>query len=199
MILALFKAADYGPFSTLVAAAGCILAMGTALLFGFKGRAGWEPDEIDVPSGPQKVAALVACVTVALIWFHFNSASSALILTKIASYCMIATVVSLLLYGTLRGFVYERVQRSDAKETAKWKTGKVIGGLWLLDRARKLRRKNHVSIQDLFASYEYNKDYVWSRPSQQFASLLFVVGYLGLTVCGAVTLGAAGILVSLKM
>jgi hypothetical protein len=196
MILVLLKA-DYGPFAPLVAASGCVLAMGAALLFGFKGRARWEPNEIDVPSGPQKVASLVACVSVALIWFNFNNTASALVLTRITIYAMAFTVGSLLVYGSLKGFVFERIYRVG--KGTNWKTTKVIGGLWLLSQVRELRRNSHVSIQDIFASYEYDKDYVWSRPSQQLASLLFVVGYLGLTVCGAVTLGSVGILISLKM
>lgn len=190
---------DYGPFATIVAASGSILAMGAALLFGWRGRAKWEPVEEDVPRAPAKVASLIAVLIVVIIWAQLNDASHKQQLIRIEVIGLVCLLISLLIYGLLNAFIYKKVVAKNGST----KEIKVIGGLWLNDVAR-----NHLKAtestrpttpQEMFAQSEYEKDRLWPRASQQLASMLFTLGYVGLIVSGTVALGTGAILTSVIM
>jgi hypothetical protein len=121
--------------------------------------------------------------------------------------------VSLVVYGLLNGFVYTAVRKKkdEAAGSTESEEIRVIGGLWLNKNA-----KEHVgrpeapqvhgqpspqilTVQRMFGLSEYVKDEVWSRPSQQLASMLFTLGYLGLIIAGTVALGSGAILTGLMM
>src|SRR5438132_965532 len=108
MTLMIFK--DYGAFAPIVSAAGSIMAMGAAITLGFKGRAKWEPVEEDVAKGPQKVASVVAALLIVLVWVQFHDVVYKNTLTKLVIWCSSAVIVSLLVYGLLKGYVYKRVR-----------------------------------------------------------------------------------------
>jgi len=201
-------ATDYGVFGPLVSTAGTIIAMGTALTLGFKGRAKWEPVEEDVPSAPQKVASLVAALMCVVILVRWNDIQYRDRLTHIVIDCSITLIASLLVYGFLKGVIYTAVlKRNGSPANSKApKEIKVIGGLWLKTTAR--NRKDTfespqepgqpppriLTVQRMFGLSGYHKDELWSRPSQQLASMLFTIGYLGLMIAGTVGLGSAAIL-----
>lgn len=204
---------DYEGFAPVVSTAGTILAMGSALTLGWKGRARWEPVQEDVPRAPQKVASLVAALMVVLIWAQWNDIQYKDTLTKLVIWCSMALIVSLVIYGLLMGFVYTAVRKKKGVPANSTETEeiKVIGGLWLNENARAhvgkpegpqvpgLRPAQILTVQRMFALSEYVKDEVWSRPSQQLASMLFTLGYLGLIVAGTVALGSGAILTGLVM
>jgi hypothetical protein len=204
---------DYGAFAPIVSTAGTILAMGAALTLGWKGRAKWEPVEEDVPRAPQKVASLVAALMVVLIWAQWNEIQYKSTLIKLVIVCSAALIVSLVVYGLLNGFVYTAVRKKKGAPAGSIETEeiKVIGGLWLKKNAREYFGKPEgaqvpgqhpgqiLTVQRMFALSEYVKDEVWSRPSQQLASMLFTLGYLGLIIAGTVALGSGAILTSLAM
>lgn len=183
---------DYGAFAPLVATAGTIVAMGAALTLGWKGRAKWEPVEEDVPRAPQKVAGLVAALMVVLIWVQWNDIQYKSTLTKLVIGCSIALIVSLVVYGLLKGFIYTAVRKKKGAPVGSMETEeiKVIGGLWLNQNAKEHvgkpegpqvpgeRPSQILTVQRMFALSEYVKDEVWSRPSQQISSMLFTLGYL---------------------
>ncbi len=177
--------------------------MGLALRLGWRGRAKWEPIEEDVSAGPQKVAALVAAVAVALIWARLYDLQYETILTKISVYCLLIAVASLLIYIMLQMLVYEvdRVPKGAPQGAFQTEKVKVIGGLWLRgDAKRKLRKKDGPkTVQQLFDGAAFNKDVLWHRPAQGLSKVLFALCYIGLIVAGTVALGAASILVALKM
>lgn len=197
----MLKLNDYGAFAPMVAAAGSIIAMGSAIALGFKGRARWEPIEEDVPRGPQKVGGLVSAVAIALIWAQMNEMRYAGTLTRIAVGCLIGLVISALAYGLLQMLIYEAVRKkptapNDSMETERMK---VIGGLWLKKNAKSKLLEKSVNVQRLFEESEYTKDDLWDRLSQGLAKMFFTIGYLGLTVAGTVALGSTAILIALKM
>jgi uncharacterized membrane protein YjfL (UPF0719 family) len=102
---------DYGAFAPIVSIAGSIMAMGAAITLGFKGRAKWEPVEEDVAKGPQKVASVVASLLIVLVWVQFNDVQHKNTLTSLVIWCSCALIVSLLVYGLLKGYVYKRVRQ----------------------------------------------------------------------------------------
>jgi hypothetical protein len=211
--MTMMTATDYGVFGPMVSVAGTIVAMGAALTLGWKGRAKWEPVEEDVPRAPQKVASLVAALIVVLIWAQLNDIQYKNTLTKIVIECSIALIVSLIVYGLLKGFIYTatRKKRGPPSTSKTTEEIKVIGGLWLKKSAREREGTPEspqepgqtppqiLTVQRMFALSEYRKDELWSRPSQQLASMLFTVAYLGLIIAGTVALGSAAILVGLVM
>ena len=85
----------------------------------------------------------------------------------------------------------------------------VIGGLWLTKAAKKRLGEPEepddpgtqapLTVQKLFAMADYDKDLLWSRPSQHLASMLFTIGYLGLIIAGTVALGSGAILTGVIM
>ena len=102
---------DFGAFAPIVSTAGTIVAMGAALTLGWKGRAKWEPVEEDVPRAPQKVASLVA----ALMGVQWNNVQYKSTLTKLVVWCSVALIVSLVVYGLLKGFIYTAVRKKKGE------------------------------------------------------------------------------------
>jgi hypothetical protein len=202
---------DYGAFAPIVSTAGSIMAMGAAITLGFKGRAKWEPVEEDVAKGPQKVASIVAALLIVLVWVQFNDVQYENTLTRLVIWCSSALILSLLVYGLLKGYVYTRVRKKPGSAPTSKATEeiKVIGGLWLTKAARKRLsdpeepdapgQQAPLTVQRLFAMTDYDKDLLWSRPSQQLASMLFTIGYLGLIIAGTVALGSGAILTGVTM
>jgi hypothetical protein len=125
------------------------------------------------------------------------------ILTKITIYCLLIAVVSLLVYIMLQMLVYEvdRVPKEAARGAFQTERVKVIGGLWLYGHAkRKLDdEEGPKTVQELFEGAAFKKDALWPRTAQGLSKVLFAVCYMGLIVAGTVALGAASILVALKM
>jgi len=209
MTLMVFK--DYGAFAPIVSTAGSIMAMGAAITLGFKGRAKWEPVEEDVAKGPQKVASVVASLLIVLVWVQFNDVRHKNTLTSLVIWCSCALIVSLLVYGLLKGYVYKRVRKKPGSAPTSKATEEinVIGGLWLTKAAKERLsepeepdapgKQAPLTVQRLFAMSDYDKDLLWSRPSQQFASMLFTIGYLGLIIAGTVALGSGAILAGIVM
>jgi hypothetical protein len=200
---------DYGQFAPIVSVAGPILAMGAALRLGWKGRAKWEPVEEDVPAAPQKVAGLVAPLMIVLIWVQWNDVSHQGQLIKMVVGCSIGLIVSLIIYGLLQGYTYDKVRKKagEPEDSEECENIKIIGGLWLRENARERKGKPEDdsgkariwTVQRMFAMSEYDKDELWSPSSQQLAKMLFTLGYLGLIITGTVALGSVAILAGLLM
>jgi len=204
---------NYGAFAPIVSAAGTIVAMGAALTLGWKGRAKWEPVEEDVSRAPQKVASLVAALMVVLIWAQWNDLRFKNELTTLVIKCSIALIASLVIYGLLNGLVYIAVRKKRGQPAASTETEeiKIIGGVWLNKNAKAHVGKPEgpqsdgeppsqiLTVQRMFSLAQYDKDELWSRPSQQLAKMLFTLSYLGLMISGTVALGSGAILTGLMM
>jgi hypothetical protein len=192
MILGILMFTKFGPFSSLVATVGSIMAMGAAIALGWRGRARWEPDEEDIASAPQKVGSLVAACAIALIFFLMSTKEQVPALTRIAVYCLATTVASLLVYTMLvNGLIYEKV-------ISREKTIKIIGGLWKTGTARKAQKKEDVTTQELFAGAQYKPDKIWPRFARGLSKVLFLLGYFGLSVAGTVALGTVAVILGTK-
>jgi hypothetical protein len=186
-------AADYGPLTDVVATAGAVAAAGGAIAFSWKGRASWEPSEQDVQAGAQKVGGLIASVLIALMWASWRNGKHIGTLETTALVLLALTLIFLLIYGYLVGVQTYTVQRHDGT------TEHIIGGFWLTSEAKKSRAKHNVTIQELLEGAAYDVNKLWSPPSRQLAKSSFVLGYLGLTICGTVALAAAAIRLGLAV
>ncbi|MDP9239545.1 MAG: hypothetical protein M3O55_02755 [Actinomycetota bacterium] len=189
----MLAAQDYGPLKDVVAAAGAIIAAGTAIRLSWKGRAHWEPSGQDTPAGAQKVGGLVAGVLIALMWVSWRDAAHIDTLNRTVILLLGATLVCFLLYGFLvGGQTYELVKNEGPPE-------KVIGGFWLTRVAKKSKAEHNVTTQELLEGAAYDPEKLWSRPSRQLAKAGFQLGYLGLTICGTLALAAAAIRLGLQV
>jgi hypothetical protein len=194
--MTLFAAEDYGQLTPLVVAIGSVVSATAAILMGFRGRAKWEPAEEDVSKGPQRVASLLAAVAIVLLWVTQNNPKQVAWLSKLAIGCGLATILFLLAYGWLISvYTYKKI---TSPETGQAQEIKVIGGFRLIESATEELKKAVISIQQLFAGRGYEEDLVWTRASRAAAKMLFVISYLGLTICGVITLAAADMMILLN-
>src|SRR5437773_4175493 len=117
--------AGSGPCRAVVAAGLSILAMGSALTLGWKGRLKWEPAEEDVPGAPQKVGGALAAISIALLWASMSELRYVATLTRLALILLGIGLLSLLVYIVLTStLIYDKV-------LTRTRTIKIIGGLWL--------------------------------------------------------------------
>lgn len=188
---------NYGVLSDLVSGAGSLIAAVGAIGMGWRRRAKWEPSEIDVDKGPQRVGSLLAAVVIAVIWVQMRTSDKLPTLIKLSIGLVIGTVLFLCVYGLLISiYTYE-------KEVSETSTIKVIGGFSLTPSANQALRKKEksgqsLSVQELFKGSAYNMDKIWPRWSRAFAKLLFVICYLGLTASGTIALACAAIILGLS-
>ncbi|HEX7773002.1 MAG TPA: hypothetical protein VF435_11320 [Pyrinomonadaceae bacterium] len=188
-------ATDYGPFTSLVATAGTIIAAAGALIMGFRRGAKWEPEELDVDRGARRVASLLTAVGLVVLWSQFQSQDHLPTLIKAAILCGVLTLVFLVVYGYIiqvYTYVKEVVVAPDQVRNVK-----IIGGR-LTANAKETIEEKGLTLQDYFKGTAYKPDVVWTRESRGVVKQLFVLCYIGLTVAGAVTLTALALIVGLK-
>lgn len=188
----MLAAADYGPLKDVVASAGAIMAAGGAILLAFKHRANWEPSEQDIPSGAQRVGALIASVVIALMWAGWRSKPHIHTLNVVTIVMLGLTVIFLIGYGYLVAVQTYQVVKTSG-------TQRVIGGFWLTAQARQSKADHNVTTQALLEGAAYDRDLVWSRSSRALAKAAFQLGYMGLTICGTVAVAAAAIRLGLAI
>jgi hypothetical protein len=184
--------ADYGMFANLVKTAGFLLSAAVGLRLTWKGRARWEPSEQDVPRGAQKIGGLLCAVCLAILFSQFSTAQYSSFLAKLSLWLGGFALLSLLIYGVLISTF--TCDRQASVSPGSVKTEKIIGGFWLTRRARASRDLNEVTIQELLKGAGYNADLVWPRLARALAQQMFVLGYLGLTVCGTLALTVSAML-----
>jgi hypothetical protein len=68
-----------------------------------------------------------------------------------------------------------------------------VGGFWKRGEAKRDQAKRKWTTQEALEGAAYDPDVLWSPTSRGLAKLCFIVGYLGLTICGTVALAAAAI------
>jgi hypothetical protein len=192
---------NYGELAGLVSTAGSLIAAAGAIALGWRRRANWEPSEEDIARGPQRVGSLVAGVAIAILWSQTRNTEQLPFLNRLAISLAIATVLSLLVYGFLVStLTYDKVV---ARGKRMINTQKIVGGFRLTPVAKqKIRDKSQsgetLTVQDLLKGAAYDPDKVWTRESRAFAKMSFVLGYLGLTVCGTIALATAAIILGLS-
>ena len=75
---------DYGIFQDLVYFAGLLILVAGALGLGWRGRADWEPSEVDIPRAPQKVGGLIAAIFIGILWTQYLSSAQTAFLVQTA-------------------------------------------------------------------------------------------------------------------
>lgn len=190
----------YGPLSQIVAYAGMIMAMGGAIFLAFKGREKFEPSAEEIPLGPQRVGGLVSSAIIVIVWLTATITMWSF-LVKLVFSLLVLTILFFLvyLYLILEHTYIEEIVVDNRTNPVKTKHAKIIGGFNLTEHAkRELNKRKNITIQKLFAGSGYQRDLIWTHRSQTYSKLSFVMGYLGLSICGTVALGMAAILLILR-
>jgi len=181
----------YGSLWPIVRRASQLMAASAAITLAWRGRAAWEPSEQDIALGPQKVAALVTAVLIAVLYGTMSRPAFRRKLVRIALRLAGGCVAALLVYGFLVGMqTYDRKYSPAPNEMAN---EKIIGGFWLTDQAVASQKKYDKTVQELLAGAGYDPDRIWSRASRSSAKACFVASYISLIVCGSIALVAAAI------
>src|SRR5689334_13490539 len=92
---------NYGALTSLVRAAGTLVSAAIAIGLTWRGRAKWEPSEVDIPKGPERVAGLLTAVAVAIIWSLISDTTHLTLLTQLAIGLAVGTLFALLIYSFL--------------------------------------------------------------------------------------------------
>jgi hypothetical protein len=187
------QSADYGSLGPVVTTVGWLMSATAAITFSWRRRAKWEPSEQDVATAPQRVGGLLTAVGIGIVWKRLNDVAYDDLLTRLAIELAIGCSASLVLYTLLISTKTYTQQYSPApNQTA---SRRIIGGFCLTDAARiKLREKRSLTVQNLLTGSGNDPDKVWKPFCRAAAKVCFVIGYLGLTVCGSIALTATAIL-----
>jgi hypothetical protein len=186
---------DYGDLNLLVKVAGWVLSAAWALIFAWRGWSKkWAPVEEEIHGGAGRVAALVTALGLGYLWLvQAADMSQGRWLIPWLTGAAVVTIVVFLLYVSLRYiFTYDREYSSKPNEVA---VKKVVGGLWLKREARQIRRKDRVSVQDIFRGMGYDAEYVWSRGARAAARMLLALLFIVVTAGGSVALAAGALAV----
>jgi hypothetical protein len=185
----------YGALGGIVAAAGSVMAAGSAITLAFKGRARWEPIEEDVPRAPAKFAGLATAVCIVLIYGDARQNPDVAWLSPLCLGCLLAAFVGTCLYMWLVQVNTFTTERATGRRRVACQ--KVVGGLWLKREAKAIldRPDEPKSVQMVFTGSAYNKDLLWSGPSQAAAKILFLISFLAMQVFGSLSLAIAAILI----
>ena len=179
---------DYGILTNLVKVAGTLISASVAIGLTWRGRAKWEPSEIDIPKGPGRVAGLMTAVAVAIIWSVIADTTHLKLLTQLAIGLAIGTFIALLIYSFLVATQTYRIITDTSEQ-------KIIGGFSYTKRAKKVlsKRTNELTTQEFLTTNNYDPDKVWTRTSRALAKTCFLICYISLTVCGTIALSCAAI------
>jgi len=181
---------DYGVLTNLVKAAGTLITAAVAIGATWRGRANWEPSEVDIAKSPEKIAGLVTAVAIAVIWARLSDTAHISLLTQLAIAFAVVSFASLIVYSFLVG---TRTFQSGAKQ-------KLIGGFVLTRNARKALRNsdNRLTTQEYLIQNNSDPDKVWTRNSRAAAKTSFLFCYIALVACGTIALSCASILLLLS-
>lgn len=190
---------EYGSLSLLVATATSLMAATGAIILLVRRGGNWEPLQENLGKGARNIGAVITAVGVGLIWASLRSDKSGLIVIAISS--GVAVLLFLLTYSFLLGMqAYKRILVVKGKPMEQ----KVIGGFKLTQEAKKniasapLRAGRRITLQEYFEGVQYNSDHVWTRPSLEFAKVLFIICYVGLITCGTIALSATALRIALE-
>lgn len=169
---------------TVIKVAGTLVTAGASLYLSWKGRAKWEPSEIDVPQLPQRIVGLLNALF--LGWLLLGSSSThdlqnhPGIVVKLAGLFVASALLYLFLTATV---VYDSYPNN--------RKVRVIGGFYLTRKARSEIKRIRPALtvgEYLVKKVKSNPDHVWPRPGRGIMKVLFVACYVTLSVAGTTAL-----------
>jgi hypothetical protein len=168
------------------------MSAGAVVILTFKPRASWEPSEQDVSTAPQKIAGMLTAAGIGVIWKRLSDSAYDDLLIRLGIGLLLGCLLSLIVYAVLiRAMTYVQEHRSPANEI---EFRSIIGGFRLTDAARRsLMKLPGLTQQELLRDSENDPGKVWKPFYRKLAKVLFISGYIGLTVCGSIALSSIAI------
>ena len=190
---------EYERLAPAVTSIGWLVSATAVIIFSFKGRANWEPSKQDLTPGPQRIAGFLTAIGIGVIWKRLGYSAYNDLLTNLAVDLALACLVFLIVYTVLIFTkTFTQAYFPVANEVASRNevpSRKILGGFCLTDAAKgSLSRQRGLTTQDLLTAGGNDPDKVWKPSSRAWAKACFILGYVGLTICGSVTLASAAIL-----
>jgi hypothetical protein len=182
--------ADYGALSGVVAVSGSLIAAASAIGLGWMRRAQWLPPEEAVPGGTAKVSALICAVVIGLIYARRTQIGFGL-LCWVSGACLIIAVFALL-SSVFVNTTYSFTRRQRGRPASR-----ILGGWTLTEEATSIRKKENLSVQQLFENANFQSDLVWTQASQAGVLVISTFGLIALQAGGSIALAAAALVVSL--
>lgn len=183
---------ELGILTGLVDDVGALMAAGLALTLAFKGRNKWEPVEEDIPNVSVRIVGLLTAVGVGILYFKSVTGTNANIYMWLAIMFSIILLVGLFFYILLITiYTYVDVKAPTGASESK----KVIGGFSLTDDAKEALKK-YKTVQEVYFKAAYEKDLVWTRPSQALAKFSFLFAYFLIITGGCFALASGAIMLN---
>jgi hypothetical protein len=185
---------DYGQLTKMVVTATALMAAAGAIIKLFRRGGKWEPLQENFGDLSRKVGALVTAVVVGLMWANLRQDKSMLNWIGVSS--IVLLLICTIIYSYLTGKqTYKKIVVKQGKPVER----KIIGGFSLTDVAKSnmaqapQRVGREITVQEYYEGTQYNEELVWSRSSLEYAKSLFILGYVGLIVSGAIALSAVAL------
>ncbi|HEV3074703.1 MAG TPA: hypothetical protein VHB47_09830 [Thermoanaerobaculia bacterium] len=141
---------------------------------------------------PARVGGVLTAALVAVLWTQLADKHEAPLTLRLIVWFGCFTLASLLAYSfVISTLIYKEKYSPAANQVAE---RLIIGGFLLTAPARAEKKERNLTVQEIFDRGAYNKDRIWNPASRALSKLLFILLYLGLTVCGTALLTCASIL-----
>ncbi len=190
---------DYGQLTPMVVTAIALMSAVGAIILLVRRRANWEPLQENLGKGAKNIGAVMTAVAIGLIWASCRNDKN--LLTTIAIFAGICTLVSLIVYNIIAGvYSYKKIHIVKGRSVET----KVIGGFKITEAVKssmKLaeeRAGRVITIQEYFEGVQYEAEHVWSRGSLEISKAIFILCYVGLIMFGAIALSSTALRMALE-
>jgi hypothetical protein len=172
---------QYGVFANIVGTALSLAAAAGAIRLAWAERKAWQPPEEAVSKGTAKLAALGSMVGLALI---YALGETVLGLRGLSLLAMISFVVALISLATT---TYLSITRTFTRKDGS----RTVGGFRLTAEAALIKKKRGLNEAQLFNDSQDDHNLVWTPGSRGLAHIALGFAYIGLILCGTISLSAA--------
>lgn len=175
-----------GNLQDIVAIAGALIGVATAVSLAWMRRVRWMPPEEAVAGATVKVSALICAVLIAVLYI-FRDVLGVVLVSMLALLTLVVTLFALVT-SIRTNTQYSFVRRSPgAKGIAE---SRILGGHSLTEEAESIAREKRMGHQQLYENSNYTADLVWTRASLADVQVKSTLGFISLQVSGSVALAA---------
>ena len=173
-----------------MAIAGSLASAATAIRLAFMQRTKWQPPEEALPAAAARFAALLAMLTIALLYvFAARLGLVGLAITTIVFF--LTAIISLTVA------IKTNIQYSFHYPSTNSEKDRKLGGDKLTQEASRIRKDRGLTEQQLFEDAQGVKDLVWTKASQSAVTIRSTLSFIFLIGFGTCSLAAAAMLVVL--
>lgn len=188
---------DPGPFAPVVGYVGAILA--AVFLIGtiWRGKISvWRSPDEDLPDTIQKIVGVLCGVGMVVLWLYITVEN----LDDVVRFAIstgVILIIAFILYALLLGVLTYEVQVAANESSVNLE--KIVGGFWLKEDAKKIKKSEGVTNRELLKGAAYDPDKLWDPLSRGVAKSALLFALLSIMVSGTLSISAAGFIVQVKL